>query len=116
MEKFGERGYGVNAGKENRVNGPTLPRARFKAGGVQVAVWDNVSKEGQLFQTVSIDRSYKAGDEWKTTKTFRSNDLPKMILALEKAYEYLALRHDEFQGAPIMSPTEKGKGLVKLLA
>ena len=93
-----------------------MPRARFKAGGIQVAVWDNASKEGQVYQTVSIDRSYKAGEEWKTTKSFRANDLPKVILALEKAYEYLALKHDELQGMSMPRPSEQGQGLVRLLA
>ncbi len=105
-----------NATNESRGNAPQMPRARFKAGGIQVAVWDNVSKEGQVYQTISIDRSYKAGEEWKTTKSFRASDLPKVILALEKAYEYLALKHDELQGAQMMSPREQGRGLVKLLA
>lgn len=105
-----------DAMNERKGNGLQMPRARFKAGGIQVAVWDNASREGQVYQTISIDRSYKAGEEWKTTKSFRANDLPKAILALEKAYEYLALKHDELQGAQMISPREQGKGLVKLLA
>ncbi len=109
--EMGEKRYGVN---EKRMGSPALPRARFKAGGIQVAIWDNASKDGQIFQTVSIDRSYKAGEEWKSTKSFRANDLPKAILALEKAYEYLSLRQDELTSTA--APYEQGKGLVKLLA
>ena len=100
----------------NEKAGHRLPRARFKAGGIQAAIWDNVSREGQLFQTITIDRRYKAGEDWKSTKSLRANDLPKAILALEKAYEYLALKRDDLQSSTMLSPTEQGKGLVKLLA
>lgn len=71
----------------------TGPIKKFSAGGVQVAIWENKSKEGRQFSTVSIDRRYKdTDDEWKSTNSLKMNDLPKAILALQKAYEYLALK------------------------
>ena len=42
------------------------PKAKFNAGAVQVAVWENEGKEGTLFETVTIDKRYKVGDEWKS--------------------------------------------------
>ena len=71
------------------------PKAKFNAGAVQVAVWENEGKEGTLFETVTIDKRYKVGDEWKSTNSFKVNELPKAILALQKAYEHLALKHEE---------------------
>ena len=71
------------------------PKAKFNAGAVQVAVWENEGKEGTLFETVTIDKRYKAGDEWKSTNSFKVNELPKAILALQKAYEHLALKETE---------------------
>ena len=82
--------------KETReeVSGPRLksPVAKFSAGGIQAAVWENEGKEGSSYNTVTMDKRYKSGDEWKSTKSLRANDLPKAILVLQKAYEYTALK------------------------
>ncbi|MBI4210773.1 MAG: hypothetical protein HY544_04680 [Candidatus Diapherotrites archaeon] len=71
------------------------PKAKFSAGAVHVAIWENTGKEGMQYNTISIEKHYKSGEEWKTTKSLRTNELPKAILALQKAYEYLALRGQE---------------------
>lgn len=63
---------------------------RFVFGNVSVALFENLDKEGKISIKASLDRSYtdKEG-KWKSTKSFSQNDLPKAILALNKAYEYL---------------------------
>ena len=72
------------------------PVKKFSLGGVQVAVWENQSKEGRQFNTVSIERRYKdKNDEWQSTNSLKTSDLPKAILALQKAYEYIALKEPE---------------------
>ncbi|HLC92796.1 MAG TPA: hypothetical protein VJH23_03740 [archaeon] len=68
------------------------PIAKFSAGGIQVAVWENEGKEGSSYSTVTMDKRYKSGEEWKSTKSLRANDLPKAILVLEKAYEFMVLK------------------------
>ena len=73
-----------------------LPEKKFRAGALSATVWKNtIEKEGKTFdfKTVSLERSYKDNnDEWQTTSNMRINDLPKAVLVLNKAYEYLALR------------------------
>jgi len=71
------------------------PVAKFSAGGITAAIWENQTKEGSPYNTVTMDKRYKSGEEWKSTKSMRLNDLPKAILVLEKAYEYLALKGGE---------------------
>lgn len=72
------------------------PMTTFRAGGVKATVWENEikTKDGKTIDvySVNIDRSYKDGDEWKTTSSFKLNDLPKVQLVAAKAYEYLALK------------------------
>jgi len=75
------------------------PVKKFKVGGIQVAVWENriPNKEGHedLLQSVTIERRYK--DEqgnWRSATSFRTADLPKLLFALTKAYEYLALEEE----------------------
>lgn len=74
----------------------SAPIKKFAAGGIQVAIWENEGKQGGKFNTVSFDRRYKdKNDEWKSSSSLRLNDLPKAILALQKAYEYLVLKGED---------------------
>ncbi len=73
-----------------------MPIKSFKSGAIQVSIWENESL-GQdnipkTFKTVSFDRRYKdKSGVWKSTNSLRVNDLPRAVLILNKAYEYLIL-------------------------
>ena len=72
------------------------PVKKFSLGGVQVAIWENESKEGTRFSTVTLSRAYKdKKDEWKNTGSLRTSDLPKAALGLQKAYEHLTLKEPQ---------------------
>ena len=71
------------------------PIKKFQVGGVSAAVWENESQtpEGSPYQTVSLQKRFKdKNDEWKSSNSMRVSDLPKAILALQKAYEFVALK------------------------
>ncbi|MFH1182476.1 MAG: hypothetical protein V1702_05950 [Candidatus Woesearchaeota archaeon] len=71
------------------------PERKFRAGGITATVWKNESEKGS-YGTVQLDRSYMdKSNAWKKTGSLRMNDLPKASMLLQKAYEYLALKHDE---------------------
>lgn len=77
------------------------PVEKFNAGTIQCAVWEQKSDKG-TFLTVSSHRSYlkKDGDaskpeDWEKTNSLRINDIPAMILVLQKAYEYAKLKSEE---------------------
>ena len=80
--------------KETRKDSKA-PIAKFSAGGIVAAIWENESKEGNPYGTVTLDKRYKSGEEWKSTRSMRATDLPKAILVLQKAYEFLALKDTE---------------------
>ena len=43
-------------------------------------------------KNVRLARAYKSRDgEWRETPSFRESDIPKAIVALQKAYEYLVM-------------------------
>lgn len=72
------------------------PIKKFKAGGIQVAVWENqvVGRDGnkETMHNVTVERRYKdKGGNWKGTSSLRMADVPKAILALNKAYETTSL-------------------------
>lgn len=76
------------------------PIAKVRAGSMSVSVWNNTGKKGDqefTFQTVSLQRSYKdAEGEWQNPSlSLRVTDLPKAILALQKAYETCVLSNQD---------------------
>lgn len=68
------------------------PIKKFRAGGVSAAVWENQSEKGS-FASISLQRTYKdKEDEWKHTSSLKVNDLPKAMLVLNRAFEFLVLK------------------------
>lgn len=69
------------------------PKKRFKCGGVTAAVWENeqTANDGTFtVKSVTFSRRYKKSDgEWDSTSSFRKNDLPKLQVVCQQAYEYL---------------------------
>jgi hypothetical protein len=78
----------------------TRPEKSFRVGAVRASVWKNVrhGKDGKTFEmrAVTLDRTYKDSDgNYKTTNRFAANEIPKAILLLERAYEYLVMGAEE---------------------
>jgi hypothetical protein len=71
------------------------PVKKISVGGIEAAVWENSSKDGKKYFTTTVERNYKDGDEWKKTASLRTNDLPKTILTLQKAYEFQSLKETD---------------------
>ena len=74
-----------------------LPEKKFVAGGISATIWNNVGQgqNGQSvsYPTVSFQRRYKdKNEQWQTSNSLRLNDLPKAMVVLQKAYEYLVLK------------------------
>jgi len=79
------------------------PEKKFRAGAVSATVWLNKGQkttgEESEYRTISIERSYtdKEG-KWQTTNSLRVNDLPKMAVVTQKAYEYLVFNEQDLKG------------------
>ena len=72
---------------------------KFSTGAISAVVWNNEGKDSEgkptEFKTISIDRRYQDKDgNWKSTSNLRVNDLPKVVLVANKAFEYLSLKED----------------------
>ena len=80
------------------------PAKNFRAGAVRATVWSNPTKnddgtEGS-YSTVALERSYKdKNGAWQTTNSLRVNDVPKAMLVLNKAYEFVALNEEEAEAS-----------------
>ena len=78
------------------------PDKKFKIGAVNVVIWKNKTEKGD-FSSVQIDRAYKGKDNlWKNTSSLRVEDIPKAVLALNKAYEYLMVKEQGNVGEKIV--------------
>jgi len=69
------------------------PVNKFKCGAVEAAIFENqVTKNGKTFSMSKavLQRNYlDKNEQWQSTSSFDANDIPKAILVLSKAYEYL---------------------------
>jgi hypothetical protein len=74
------------------------PEQVFKAGAVRASVFQNAKTGANGDYTtyrVVIEKRYKDGEEWKSTNGFSAGiELPKAIVVMEKAYEYVALKNN----------------------
>lgn len=82
------------------IMGKKLPEKKFRAGSVSATIWVNHGKDSEgketTYKTISFERSYlDKENNWQTTNSLRTSDLPKAILVISKAYEYLALNEQE---------------------
>ena len=74
------------------------PERVFQHGGVKAAIFANEhEKDGESFtkNSISVQRVYRDKEgKFKTTNSLYVNDLPKAVLVLQKAFDYLTVRHD----------------------
>ena len=75
------------------------PEKSFKCGGCEAAVFENeIVKAGKRLsiKKVSFQKRYKSVDgEWKSTNSLDTNEIPKAILVLTKAYDYVCTGGDD---------------------
>ena len=75
------------------------PVARFRAGQVSCALWENeitVGGKRQVVLRATVDRRYKDRDGvWKTSQSFSRNEIPFAIYVLQKAFEAMVEKPDE---------------------
>lgn len=73
------------------------PLTTFRVGGVKASVWLNLGKEDKRYLSVTIVRSYfnEETKEWHDTSSYSRDDLPKVRLAADQAYEYIFAKTQE---------------------
>jgi hypothetical protein len=67
------------------------PVAKFRAGQVTCAVWENQVTVGNQQQTIlkaSVSRRYRdKSGVWKSSQSFSRNEIPLAVYVLQKAFE-----------------------------
>ena len=71
----------------------TQPEKRFKVGACSASIFANEvnTADGKaVVKNVVLQRTYRDNNgDFQHTTSFRLNDIPKAVLALNKAYDYL---------------------------
>lgn len=67
------------------------PVFKHKVGVVNVSLFENRSDRGAWY-SLTLDRVYKRGDEFKRTSSFPEQELENVKLAVERACQYIAQR------------------------
>ena len=70
------------------------PVAKFKAGQVSSALWENeitVNGKKVTMLKVSVQRRYKDSKDgqWKSSTSFSRNEIPLAIYCLQKSFEHM---------------------------
>ena len=71
------------------------PEFKARAGQIVGTIWKNERKEGQDFDTFSVNivKSYKdKEDSWKNTNNFNLNDLVKVEIVTRECLKFLTLK------------------------
>ena len=77
------------------------PLKKFKVGSVNATVWKNKRPMGNRVVdvfSVSLSRNYLENGEWKSTSSFGTNDLQKVLLAVGRAQEFLLCGKETSEG------------------
>jgi len=70
------------------------PDKKFQAGAIEASIFENeIQQNGKTIKIkkVAFQKRYKSPQGWKTTYSLDINDIPKAVLALSKAYEFLVM-------------------------
>jgi hypothetical protein len=66
------------------------PVKQIRNGNVKLAIWENSSKDGDTFHTVSVSRIYRASDGVKFTSNLSASDIGNLILAATRSGLWLS--------------------------
>lgn len=64
------------------------PVHRIRLGRIQCAIWLNETESGKR-HNVTIARSFKDGEQWRSSDNFGAQDIPLVIKALDMAHTWI---------------------------
>ena len=81
------------------MNGQQTPIAKFKAGAVSSALWENeieVNGKTVTILKATVQRRYKDKDgNWQSSGSFSRNEIPLAVHCLQKAFEKIIEKQSE---------------------
>lgn len=76
------------------TNENAKPVKKFAAGTIHAAIWKNIlplsGGSDNVMMSVTLERRYKDREgHWQSSGSLRVNDVPKAVLLLNKAFDFL---------------------------
>jgi len=75
------------------------PVAKFRAGQVSCALWENQATiDGRIVTVLkaTIERRYRdAGGAWKSSNSFGRNEIPLAVYCLQRAFDHIVEKQAE---------------------
>jgi hypothetical protein len=65
------------------------PIHKIRHGAISASIWRQETEKGPMFN-VSIQRTYKDGDEWKSSTSFGMQNLLVVSLIATRAFEWIS--------------------------
>jgi hypothetical protein len=82
------------------------PVHRINHGAISASIWRQDTGKGQMFN-VTFQRSYKDGQEWKTSASFGRQNLLVVSLIAARAYEWISAQQSKTRRDP-RQPEQRG--------
>ena len=88
------------------ISSTNRPVKEFRVRNLSLAIWQNQgNRDGRpvTLHSVTLNKRYRDPntDEWKDSSSYFPDDLPRLRLLLDKAYEHILLRdHDTDREEP----------------
>ena len=73
------------------------PAYEAKLGRIRATVWPNQTEDSDIWFNVTISRLYKDEGQWRDAASFRRDDLPIVMKALDMAYDWIWRRQVALQ-------------------
>lgn len=65
------------------------PAYEARLGRIRVTIWPNQTGDSDTWFNVTISRLYKDDDGWQDATSYRRDDLPIVMKALDMAYDWI---------------------------
>lgn len=75
-----------------KLTSENKPCKKILVGNVRATIWENESKfeKGKPTHSVTLEKVFRdKSNQWQSNNSFNQNEIPKAVLALEKAYEFV---------------------------
>ena len=77
--------------------GKQRPAHEIKLGKIRVAIWANETEDHKVWFNAVVTRLYKSGDSWKEISSFRRDDMPVAMKALDMAWSWIWQKEIQLQ-------------------
>jgi hypothetical protein len=78
---------------------PSKPAHEIRLNGVRASIWKNDTDKGPRYNT-TFERSYRDGEEWKSSNSFGRDDLLTLGFVAQEALRWIIQQRQEPPATP----------------